>query len=115
MKYRITTKGFLLTAIEKQHIEKKIEKISRRLTSFESSLPILAIFIKKHEKKHHFGGSMVLTLPKKPLVVNFGGADIESTIQIAFDSLIRAVEVYKGKHFSSNSLYFDKRSLRHSL
>ncbi|MBI2074943.1 MAG: hypothetical protein HYT83_03860 [Candidatus Levybacteria bacterium] len=134
----ITTKGCRLSDVILEHINQHAQKIAQFLSGYGSDLPLLVIILRKHKRRlgqnteiitfdegdvrHiinnktastiYFDGTITLRIPKKPLVVHLTGGSPDEAVNIGFERLIKELKTYKGKHFSSNSEYFDHRSIR---
>lgn len=140
MKYVITTKQCVLSKDIEHYVEQEVSKLVRFLRRHDPILPTLDIVIRKHKKRrlnhraladgfsdhqwtilmvhpkadssHYYDGMMKLLLPQKPLVVHFKGKTTDEALNVGFARLMKELETYKGKHFESDSQYFDHRSIR---
>ncbi|OGH20760.1 MAG: hypothetical protein A3D74_05545 [Candidatus Levybacteria bacterium RIFCSPHIGHO2_02_FULL_37_13] len=125
MHYTITTKDCSLSEGLEKYLQVHIEKLAKFLPKFDRDLPLLDIIVRKHKKKSlkkagkkhidnpvYYDGTLKLILPKKPLVVKILGKTIEEATNLGFSHLLKELETYKGKHMSSDSEYFDRRSIR---
>ena len=143
MKYTISTKHCSLSDKNLEHIDQHIAKINRMLPNLGSDAAELDIVIRQNKKRRlnhikldefeenhgtltigytnpkspdpiYINGTIKLTLPKKPLAVNLEGASIDEAINIGFERLFKELKTYKGKHYASNSEYFDHTTIRHN-
>lgn len=60
----------------------------------------------------YYNGTIMLRLPKKPLVAHIFGTTIDEAINIGFERLVKELETYKGEHFQGHSEYSNHRSIR---
>lgn len=143
MKYTVSTKQCGLSDKTLRHIDKHIVKINQMLPGLDSDATELDFVIRQNKKKRlnhirletyeenhteraiedaspkasdpiYFDGTIKLVLPKKPLSVHLKGATIDEAINTGFDRLFKEIETYKGKHYTSDSEYFDHATIRHN-
>jgi len=139
MNYTITCKNYKLTIEDNKALKLVQGKFSKLFATFQKDSPILKIVLRKHKKNsldhpikrfikeheitkisHHkyidnpyfFDGTMLINLPKKPLVVQMIGKSVKEAFLAGFESMKEELLKYKGKHFKSHSEYFDKSSIR---
>lgn len=143
MKYTISGKHLRLSDKTLGHIVVHIKKINHVLPDLNPDIAELDLLIRENKKKKlhdvkpedlkenlmqkakakviskalspiYFDGTIKLVLPRKPLTIHLKGASIDEAINVGFARLFREIEIYKGKHYSSNSEYFDHRTIRHN-
>jgi len=120
MRYTITTKGCTLSEVTVRKIDQQVKKLSRFLLGFDPEVLLLEIIIKKHHTRIHslidnpvyYDGALKLILPKKPLVAHLLGKSADDALRKGFHHLLKELKTYKGKHFKSNSEYFNQATIR---
>ncbi len=140
MKVSISTKHLQLSPTSTRAIEKYLTKINKIIPTFEDDLVEMDLVLKEYKKRGsggkktelveeefdlpvendipktseptYFEGTIKMILPHKPLVVRLKGLSEEEAINKGFDTLIRELQKYKGKYFTSNSEYFDHKTIR---
>jgi len=112
MKQRLTLKGFIQSKTFEKLFARRIEKLKRLLTNFVEDMPMLTVYIKKHDKNHFYSGLMSLTLPKKPLIAHTGGRNAETVMEKGFEKIYKEFQKYKGTHFKGSSKYPDHSTIR---
>lgn len=139
MVYTIALKRCRLSDFAFKYIEEHVVKLAQFLSDFDPDLLLLNLVIRKHKKRRlnhisesvldrgetqigtanpkaeaplYYDGTIVLVLPKKPLIVHFLGQTLSEAVSIGFERLFKELDTYKGKHFPNDSEYFDHRSVR---
>jgi ribosome-associated translation inhibitor RaiA len=112
MKFTLSIHDAALTEKAREHIEHNIDKLKRFLKDMADDLPQLDVVIKKGTNKELFSGTFKLELPKKTLISKFESESLLTGTNKAFDILLKEVKEYKGKHFSSQSSYPKKETIR---
>ncbi len=142
MRYTISTKHLRISDRTLKNIDNHIKKIDQMLPSLQSDLVELDLVIRENKKRRlnnvrietfeenhterfidianpknpdpiYFDGTIKMILPKKPLVVHLKGGTIDEALSLGFERLFRELKTYKGKHFVSDSEYFDHETIRH--
>ncbi|RJQ27988.1 hypothetical protein C4577_00245 [Candidatus Parcubacteria bacterium] len=145
MLYNISTKGFKISNVNLENIEKHIKKVARFLPQFQPNPDLMKmnIIIRKHKERRlknkekdletsnesvhittknpkitnpfYYTGTINLVLPIKPLIVNLYGTNIDEAINNGFKQLIKELETYEGLHSPNYSGYFDRSTIQEAL
>ncbi len=112
MRHLLTIKGFRPSKKFEKSLEKNVNKLQRKLLNFTADIPLLRLFIKKHDKNHFFSELITLRLPKRVLVMHTGGKSGEEVIKTGFKKVYKEFETYKSKHFKGSSKYGNHATVR---
>lgn len=115
MKYTYILKGITQNDAREDLLQKNIEKLDKYFINFPKSKIELSVVLKKHERNTFYSCTIKLILPKKTLIVNCGGHKIEEIFHEGIEKLERMIETYKETHFSGDSKYPDRKTIRGSV
>ncbi|RJQ38072.1 hypothetical protein C4559_02505 [Candidatus Microgenomates bacterium] len=140
MIYNIAVKGCVLSDETLAYVEKHLTKLAKYLPNFNPDAPFLDLIIRK-QKIHldhyiqrtpvngtsikevknpktqspvYYEGIIKIILPRKPLVIRMKGNTIDEAINDGFKQINKKIKTYRGKHFPSDSEYYDKKSIKES-
>lgn len=133
MIFKLTTINCQISQSSYRKINRYLKKINRYLPNIESDLVVFRILFRKNIDRYHppkthphpqkdytdikpviayYEGSMTFRLGKKQLYVHFKGTTIDECIDTGFDLIFEELKRHKDLHFSSESDYPDKTSIR---
>lgn len=133
MVLELTAKNCRISPLSRVYIDEYINKINRQLKSFSGDEIVLRFTIRKNidryfppKIEHHthkryadlkpilayFEGSVSFRLKKNRFYNHFKGQSIDECIKVGFDKLIKEVDRFRNQHFSSESDYPDRASIR---
>ena len=112
MNFCVTSRYYQVSNSLWEVIEKHIEKLEQRLPHLNPNLGLIKLVIKRNKRRNYFDGSISLSVPKKHLYAYCLGFYPEEEINNAFERLFKELGKYKGKHFASDSQYFNHESIR---
>lgn len=138
MIYNITAKNFDLSDRTLKDIDRYAKKLVKYLPGFDPDLLLMDFIIRKqkkhldnfvekveadhtstpvYEKKKTYGtvyydGRILLRIPAKPLAVRFKEDTVNKAISVGFARINKELQRYEGMHFTSNSGYYNHKSIR---
>jgi len=131
--FQLTCKNCRVSLKSRRDINKHLKKITQSLPNIESDLVVLRLTIRKNTDRYHpmrirphphktysdsktalayFEGSITFRLNKNRFYTHFKGATIDECISLGFRRIFQELQRYKNLHFTSDSDYPDKRSIR---
>lgn len=125
---KLTCKNCQISSTIKQYIDKHLKKITRLLPDVKEDLVVLRLTVRRNRtrsRRHrsyadirpvlaYFEGAATFRLGKKQIYAQFRGQVIKECIHRGFDLIFRKLKQYKDLHFSSESEYPDRNSIRDS-
>lgn len=133
MIFKLTCKNCRISNQSRKYINEHLEKINQSLQHTQGDLVVLRLILRKNIDRYHpprvhphlhktyadtktalayFEGSITFRLDKKRLYVHFKGQTTDECINTGFNRLFEELEKYKGLHFSNESEYPDRESIR---
>lgn len=133
MIFKLTTKNCQVSARSRNHINWHLAKVAQALPNIESDLIVLRLIIRKNIDRYHpprvrphphktyadlktalayFEGSITFRLSRNRFYSHFKGATIDECVNLGFERLFEELEKYKDLHFSSQSKYPSRHSIR---
>lgn len=111
MQYTIHAEKDIASETFRKHIDKHIQSFAVTLRDFASDIPYLQMTFGCNKKRKIYSGKFILHLPKQTLVAFLKETTPHGVINKGFHLLKKECMKYKGKHFVSDSTYFDRRSI----
>ncbi len=111
----VTTKHYQITDSLLNVVEKSIEKIGGRIPHLNPNLGLIKVLIRWNKRRSFFDGSVSFSVPKKHLYTYFQGAYPDEALRSAFERLSRELSKYKGKHFTNDSQYPNRETIRQTF
>lgn len=130
---KLTFKNCRPSPSSRNYIDEYVNKISRQLKHIPGDEIVLRLTIRKNTDRyfppkveHHkhkryadlkpvlayFEGSITFRLNKNRFYAYFKGQSIDECTKIGFDRLLKEINRFRNQHFSSESDYSDKASIR---
>lgn len=133
MIFELTCKNCKVSENNREYISHHLARLRRTLPAFEQDMIVLRLVIHHNTDKYHppriksrtnkdysdtktalanFEGSIALRLNKNRLYTSFKGQTIEECLEIGFKRIFEQIDKHKEKHFSSNSRYPYRSTIR---
>lgn len=125
MIFELTCKNCSVSTQSRQYMEKFLNKITKELSSVSSDQIVLRFVIKNNTDKYYplkktyqkpamayFEGSITFRFKKNRFYARFKGATINECIKAGFGHLLKEVGEYRNQHYSSESDYPNRQTVR---
>lgn len=132
---KLTAKNCRISENTRRYIDQHIHKVAQALPNMQEDMVVLTLMVRKNIDKYHpqrnhssnkayankkpalayFNGSISFRLEKKWLYVHFKGQTIDECVGYSFGVIFRELKKFKELHFSSESKYPDRSSIRKEL
>lgn len=133
MIFKLTCKNCTVSDSTGKYIDRHLDKIGRMVEDFAPDLVVIRMVLRKNVDKYHpprlkdrpfkdysdtkpalanFEGSITLRLNRNRLYASFKGQTIEECADTGFGRIIEQIDKHKETHFSSDSRYPDRATIR---
>lgn len=132
MIFKLTSKNCQILPRTQIYISQHFKKFSRFLPNIQEDLIVFRLNLRQNTNRYypkimphqhkrytdakpalaHFEGSMMFRLVKNQLYVHFRGQTIEECVDRGFALIFKKLEKFKTLHFTENSEYPNRDSIR---
>lgn len=98
MKVHVTARNLTLTPADQRMLDRKIERLEKRLESFDPDLVHLDFTVERHARKPEYTGSLRLFVVNRTLTAARNTADTPAgLIQAAFEDIEEQLDRFKAE------------------